>query len=203
MKKEQQGKKRGGGRPLSFDRNQALEAAMRVFWSRGFEASSVNMLVEAMGVTPPSLYTAFGDKQSLYAEALDHYLRHPSMDAHRLLTAASTARGAVELLLQAAILRQTKRGQPQGCMLMGAMVNSPPVSDIDQKIIRARADFEDSLRIRLDRAVQDLELPPDTDTHALAGYYLAMLQGISAQARDGANSEKLEGIIRIAMRAWP
>ena len=85
-------------------------------------------------------------------------------------------------------------------MLMGAMVNSPPVSDIDQKIIRARADFEDSLRIRLDRAVQDLELPPDTDTHALAGYYLAMLQGISAQARDGANSEKLEGIIRIAMR---
>ena len=66
------------------------------------------MLVEAMGVTPPSLYTAFGDKQSLYAEALDHYLRHPSMDAHRLLTAASTARGAVELLLQAAILRQTK-----------------------------------------------------------------------------------------------
>lgn len=176
---------------------------MRIFWSRGYEASSVSVLVEAMGITPPSLYTAFGDKQSLYAEALDHYLQQPSVDAHRLLAAASTARGAVELLLQAAVLWQTKKGQPRGCMLMSASVSSPSSSDIDRKVMRARADFEDSLRNRLDRGVHDHELPSNTDTRALAGYYLAILQGISVQARDGANREKLESVIRVAMCAWP
>ena len=91
------------GRPLSFDRDAALEQAMHVFWERGYEAASIADLTAAMGITPPSLYTAFGDKEKLFLEAIERYALGPGSAGPRALQEEPTARGAIERwLLEAA-----------------------------------------------------------------------------------------------------
>src|SRR4051794_32394754 len=87
---------RARGRPLSFDREAALDKAMHVFWEKGYEAASIADLTAAMGITPPSLYTAFGDKEHLFLEAIEAYGRGPGAFGARALAEEPTARSAVQ-----------------------------------------------------------------------------------------------------------
>jgi AcrR family transcriptional regulator len=111
------------GRPLSFDRDAALEAAMHVFWERGYEAASVADLTAAMGITPPSLYTAFGDKEQLFLEAIERYaLGYGSISA-RALREEPTARGAIERWLVEAAKELTEPCHPKGGLVVRAATN--------------------------------------------------------------------------------
>ncbi|WP_397452984.1 TetR/AcrR family transcriptional regulator [Pseudomonas sp. NA-150] len=191
------------GRPLSFDRALALDAAMRVFWSRGYEAASISDLIAAMGITPPSLYTAFGDKQRLFLEAVHRYQNRPGLDLHSALDNAPTARDAVRLVLFAAAVQQTRSDLPQGCLLMSAAVTSPPANEVHQAIVQLRQSVETSLKARIQRGIDEGELPAGSDAAALAGFYLTVIQGMSVQARDGAGRDKLQSVAEAALRAWP
>ncbi|MDB5981598.1 MAG: transcriptional regulator, TetR family [Pseudomonas sp.] len=191
------------GRPLSFDRDVALDAAMRVFWSKGYDAASISDLIDAMGITPPSLYTAFGDKKRLFLEAVERYLNRPGLDLQTLLQNAPTARDAVVLMLLGATVQQTRNGQPQGCLLMSASITSPPVNEVHQAIVQIRRDVESSVRSRIEQGIEEGELPAATDAAVLAGFYMTVIQGMSVQARDGASRDKLHGVADAAIRAWP
>ncbi len=111
------------GRPLSFDRDAALETAMHVFWERGYEAASVADLTSAMGITPPSLYTAFGDKEQLFLEAIERYALGYGSAGARALKEESSARGAIERWLLEAANELTQPCHPRGCMVVMAATN--------------------------------------------------------------------------------
>ncbi|NUP48279.1 MAG: TetR/AcrR family transcriptional regulator [Catenulispora sp.] len=192
------------GRPRSFDRDEALEAAIALFWRHGYEATSMAQLKEALGIGAPSIYAAFGDKRTLFLEALDRYLHTDGAFAARAVAEGPTARAGVERLLHEAAAAYTRPDRPPGCMLITAATNcSPQSADIQEHLRDVRAAGARALEAKFADAVQAGELPGDSDVHGLASYYEAVIQGMSARARDGATLDDLEGIARTAMRAWP
>ncbi|AMJ62004.1 TetR family transcriptional regulator [Bosea sp. PAMC 26642] len=195
--------RRKTGRPLSFDREAALEQAMLLFWRHGYESTSLADLTAAMGVTPPSIYAAFGDKKQLFLESVRRYLAGP-VTAQEMIDSADTARGAAWTLLEQSAIAFTGDTTPPGCLLAtGAITCSAGAQDVQLELARMRGAIEDSLRGKIVRAVESGEMSRQTDPDALAGLVMAVIQGLSTLARDGASRDKLSGVARAAMLAWP
>lgn len=191
------------GRPRSFDRQAALERAMEVFWERGYQAASMTDLTEAMGINSPSLYAAFGSKEALYREAVEHFAETESDDILAPLRNAPTAREAIEGYLVASARTFTRPGRPPGCMVVLSAVNAVGVGEETGRILREmRAGSVSMIEERLQRAVDEGELPASLEWHAVASYYVTVQQGMSIQARDGASRTMLETIAQGAMAAW-
>jgi TetR/AcrR family transcriptional regulator, copper-responsive repressor len=192
------------GRPRSFDRAEALECAIAVFWEHGYDTTSIALLTRALGIGAPSLYAAFGDKRTLFLEALDRYLRTYGAFTERALAEEPNARDAVERLLREAAAAYTGPEHPRGCLLITAATNcSPQSTDIAVHLREIRAVGARALTDKIAAAARTGELPAHTDAHALAAFYGAVIQGMSAQARDGATRADLEQIAEVALRAWP
>lgn len=192
------------GRPLSFDRHAALDKAMHVFWERGYEAASISDLTSAMGITPPSLYTAFGDKEHLFMEAIERYIQGPGGFGERALAEEPTARSAIRRLLDEAADELTQKCHPAGCMMVMATTNcSLAAQHIQAALAKRRAVGVASMQARIQRGIADGELPADTDAAALARFYATVYQGMSMQAKDGASRQSLLASVDLAMRSWP
>lgn len=192
------------GRPREFDRAAALEAAMLLFWRKGFAMTSMNDLCEAMGIRSPSLYAAFGSKEGLYLEALDHYVQTVGPPIWDRLAEGASARAGVESLLLAATESLPKsRATPAGCMAaLGAVGDEWPTA-IASVVRKVRTQMLGNLRSRLERAVADGELAVSTDVERLSRFYLSVFEGMAIQARDGASRAELRGVVSAAMAAWP
>ena len=203
MKQLETAPRKRKGRPLSFDRDNALQQAMLVFWRHGYESTSLNDLTSAMGITPPSLYTAFGDKKQLFLEAVNRYLSGP-ITADSIINEASTARDAAWGLLTASAVGFTGNTTPPGCLLASSTIScSATAADVQSAMAAIRCKIEARLRAKIVSAVKKCELPPQFDATALAAHVMAVIQGMSSLARDGAKREKLMRIAEMAMRAWP
>ena len=114
------------GRPRSFDVDAALVSAMEVFWTHGYRDASIGLLTEAMGITPPSLYAAFGSKAQLFEAAADRYLRIEGAEAAEALAAERSARDAIETMLLANARLFTRPNGPRGCLFTRATLTCPP-----------------------------------------------------------------------------
>jgi AcrR family transcriptional regulator len=196
-------KKSSRGRPRSFDRAAALAAATRIFWQKGFTATSMNDLCEAMGIASPSLYAAFGSKEKLYAEAIRHYGDMGTPKMREALESAPTAREGVEAYLRFSARGLTTPGGPLGCMVVLSSVASEGVCGLGDMVVEKRRRALDLLTARLQRGIKEGDLPPKTDVTALARFYLTLQQGMSIQARDGATTKELDLVATAAMQAWP
>ncbi|MBN8943121.1 MAG: TetR/AcrR family transcriptional regulator [Rhizobiales bacterium] len=192
----------GRGRPRSFDRDQALERAMQVFWAKGYEGAQLVDLTAAMGINPPSFYAAFGSKQEIFREAIDLYLATAGANAMRVLDETPVARAAVEAMLRASAAVALAAPEAGGCLLILGLVNCLPENQPSRDYLRdlRRATIE-RIRQRLDRGVGDGDLIQGTDTAKLASFYAAVMQGLSLQARDGAGPEELDAVVAAAMHA--
>jgi AcrR family transcriptional regulator len=191
------------GRPRAFDRDAALQAAMLVFWRKGFLGTSMNDLCEAMDIRSPSLYAAFGSKEKLYAEAVDRY----SAASHALIWShiddGPTVRaGMQKVLLAAARVMAGRDETPSGCLVTFATAEeyAGATSDSARK---TRQDWLGTLRKALRRAMAAGEIPRSTPIDNLSRFYVSVVQGMAVQARDGASVAQLEGLARTAMAAWP
>lgn len=192
------------GRPLSFDRDQALERAMHVFWRRGYEAASISELTAAMGITAPSLYTAFGDKERLFLAAVERYATGPGGGYPRALEEEPTAYLAIKRCLEEAAEELTRPCHPKGCMVVMAATNCSEASaHIQAALAKRRAASDSGVRCRIEHGVKNGELPAGTDAQALASFYATVFRGMSMQAADGASREALLATAAMAMRAWP
>jgi AcrR family transcriptional regulator len=201
MKKLQPSKPQG--RPRSFDRAKALEAAMKEFWQRGYEGTSLANLTAAMGINRPSIYAAFGDKAALFREALDRYERAFDLYSREALN-EPTARGAVERLLQGVVEFTTRPRYPRGCLLLnGGLTCGEGTEAIRVDLNRRRSAGEKALRRRLERAQAESDLKPDTDAADLARYFATVIRGIGVQAASGATRAELRRVVQTALRAWP
>ncbi len=195
---------RSRGRPRAFDREAALAKATRLFWTKGYEATSISDLTEAMGIGSPSLYAAFGSKEALYAEALRHYRENYESLVWGRFSAADTARDAVEALLldSAAALTGSACDIPLGCMVTLSSVASEGHADLGTLVRSARNIVRDRLRERLERAVEEGEVLPSVDIHALARFIQSIVHGMSILARDEVTRTELEGVTEVAMAGW-
>ncbi|MEU9120443.1 TetR/AcrR family transcriptional regulator [Streptomyces sp. NPDC048506] len=192
------------GRPRSFDRETALEQAVRSFWEQGYEATSIADLTRAMGISAPSLYAAFGDKRALFEEVVAEYGRLYGNFIVRAVAEEPTARRGVERALREAAVEYTLPGRPRGCLVISAALNiSAGSAEVAASLRQMRQSHlrEIASAVRADIAAG--ELPADTEADALADYVGAVIQGMSQQARDGAERASLDAVAALAMRAWP
>jgi AcrR family transcriptional regulator len=177
---------------------------MLLFWRHGYEGVSIAQLTHAMGVRPASLYAAFGSKEDLYREALKHYLQGEGRIEFGGLFAAPTARQGVDQVLRQAALAFTLPDQPRGCMIgIGALRCGVENQIVAEETAVLRRLSTEAILQRLEQAKAEAELASAIDTGALAAYIGTVLHGLSVQARDGVDRERLLQIAEVAMRAWP
>lgn len=196
------GSGKGRGRPRGFNRDAALAAAAEAFWQLGYEGASIADLTEAMGISPQSLYAAFGSKARLYAEALDWFEAEAAGFLCTALAGEADVVGAFERMFQEAAQVYTRPGRPKGCMVSNALIGCAVES---QEVARYVADLRhERVRLfeaRIARGVADGQLRPETYAAGLARYVAAVLQGMAAQARDGATLPELLVLGQLAMAA--
>jgi AcrR family transcriptional regulator len=191
------------GRPREFNTDEALDAALLLFWRHGFEGTSLAALTEAMGINVPSLYAAFGNKEALFKKALDRYLQRPASYLPRALE-EPTARGAAERLFRGAIEMAMNPRHPDGCLLVhGALVSGPGAESVRQELARRRAGAEARVRERFEWAIQSGDLARNVDAAKLARFIVTVIWGMSVQAAGGATRRQLEEVAAEAMRVWP
>ena len=191
------------GRPRSFETGKALDAAMKVFWCKGYEGASLSDLTRAMGINRPSLYAAFGDKEALFRKVLDRYDSGPAAYVREALN-QPTARAVVERLMEGAADLATASDNPRGCLFVqSALACGDKAKAIRNDLILRRDAGEKAVRQRLKRAQAEGDLPQDANAADLARYVVTVIQGIAVQAASGAARKELGRVIENALRAWP
>ncbi|MGF1622409.1 MAG: TetR/AcrR family transcriptional regulator [Rhodomicrobiaceae bacterium] len=192
------------GRPRALDRDVGLDIAARLFWERGYEGTSTADLTKAMGINPPTLYSMFGSKQELYRRALEFGIARESGRRMEILASPLPAYDALRLYLYDIADGDTQPDKPRGCMVSTAVLqHAEENASVAQMTAAMREASMQTLKTRFDRAVEERELPVQTDTDTLARFYGAIIQGMSAQACDGACNARLKRLIDLALTAWP
>jgi AcrR family transcriptional regulator len=192
-----------GGRPRAFDPDQALDAAMHLFWEHGYEATSLAMLRGAMGLTPPQIYNAFSDKETLFRKALTRYHETETGFALEALSAPVSTREAIWRLLLGAAEAYSKPGKPGGCLFVsGALATSPQAQGIADELKTYRKASEAAIAERLAKGRAMGDLPEGLSVEGFAKYLAGVMSGMSIQARDGASVEELRALAQTALAAW-
>ena len=191
------------GRPRAFDRSEAVVQAMRLFWAQGYEATSLAQLKAAMGISAASFYAAFGSKEALFREVVQHYLETHGQVTAPLHDPALAPRAAVELALRQTARMQTDAGGPLGCLVVLSAINGAENSRAIRALLaeerrRTRAGLDGCVA----RAIAAGELPAETDAAGLGGMLATFMLGLSVQAKDGVPFGVLEGAIGAVMRSW-
>jgi AcrR family transcriptional regulator len=200
-------KKVGGpptlGRPRAFDPDMALDAALKVFWERGYEGASLADLTKAMGINKPSLYATFGDKADLFRKVVERYLSQQNLLWEQVFREPS-ARTTVERILNAVADSLTSGQKPHGCLLVQSALTCSEESEcIKKELALRRADSDAMLRLRLERAQKEGEIAQGVDVAALSRYFSTILRGMSVEASGGATRQNLQNVIDLALKAWP
>ncbi len=192
-----------GGRPREFDVDKTLDRALKVFWRKGYEGTTLPDLTRAMGINRPSLYAAFGNKETLFRRAIDHYAEGPASHVS-LALAEPSARRAIERLLLGSIDLMTAPGNPRGCFLVqGALACGDEADTLRREMARRRTATASALRRRFQKAKREGELPAGVNPADLARYFAVVLHGLAVQASSGATRAELRRVARVALAAWP
>lgn len=191
------------GRPREFCVDQALAAALGVFWAKGYDGASMAELTEAMGITKPSLYAAFGNKESLFHKALDLYESEKLAYTREALSQPTTRRVA-EHMLRGAIETQTSNCDAKGCLgVISTTACGAEATSIKADMIKRRASSQAALVERFRQAQREGDLPDHVEPEALCGYLYAVLQGMGVQAGSGATRAELERVAETSLLMWP
>lgn len=190
------------GRPRSFDRNAALDKAIRLFWRKGYEATSMRDLTTELDIAAPSLYRAFGDKEQLFAEAVTTYdVRYGGFIDAALREEQTGADAAIRILREAPGA-YTRRGLPTGCLIVSGDAGSAN-PDVTREVHYIRTGKSRALAARFAGDVAAGVLPAGTEPSALARYVMVVITGLAGAARDGAGRTELARIAQIAIAALP
>ena len=192
------------GRPRGFDRDDVLDRAVHLFSERGYEGTSVSELTEAMGITPPTLYTFFGDKKRLFLEAVERYQSGQGCFAAKALNEEPTAEGSIRRLLLEAVDSFSNSRGPKGCLVvLGATNCTVESSDVFTALADRRRAAEIAVRRRIAAGGRAGELAKHADIEALTGLIITTLFGLAIKARDGAPRASLCKIVDQVMQSWP
>jgi AcrR family transcriptional regulator len=191
------------GRPRGFDVDQALDAALGVFWRKGYEGASYADLTEATGVERPALYSAFGNKEALFRRALARYYeRH--LDFIPAALKLRTAREVAAHILYGAADLNTRYPEHTGCLAInGVLAGSDEAEPVRRVVVESRAVGQGQVRERFARAKAEGDLPESANPDALAAFLMAVTHGMAVQAKAGFSREMLESVAEQALSTWP
>ena len=191
------------GRPREFDAEDALRAALEVFWRLGYEGASLTDLTAAMAISRPSLYAAFGNKEQLFHKALELYGREQGSFMQAALD-APCARDVAERFLQGSLALQTRDAGPRGCLsVINSAACGAEAAPVRAAVLSRLAEAEAALRSRFERARADGDLPGGLDPAALARQLMAVSQGMALQAGAGVTRAELQDVIEVTLRVLP
>ncbi|WP_380165609.1 TetR/AcrR family transcriptional regulator [Jannaschia sp. R86511] len=191
------------GRPRGFDTEEALEQAVRVFWSQGYEGASLEELTRAMGITRTSMYRAFGNKEALFRTALQRYTRTTASYVVQAVE-RPTAREVAVAFLHGAACATTQPGHPVGCLgVQGALATGTSARWSQDVLAEWREQGTAHLQARFERAVDDGDLPGGVDCRLLACYLMTVSNGIAVQAAGGTPRTELMAVADVALHPWP
>jgi AcrR family transcriptional regulator len=188
------------GRPINFDRDAALEAAMLLFWERGYEGTSMADLKKAMGLNPSSIYAAFGDKHALFQLVVKRYIEKRAIYAGKALE-EPTLEKFIRALFSNTVAFLTTPGHPPTCMTLtgavGCSLEATPARDLMREI---RKQNQVALRERLLKARKSGELPKDVNVDDYTRYLSTIIAGLSIQAANGSTKAELKGTAQMALQ---
>jgi AcrR family transcriptional regulator len=188
------------GRPISFDKDAALESAMLLFWEHGFEGTSMADLTQAMGLNPSSIYAAFGDKHALFSLAVKRYMQIRAQYATKALE-EPTLKKVIRALFDNTVAFLTTPGHPPTCMTlagaMGCSVDAAPARDL---LTQIRKQNQVAIRERLLKARKSGELCKDVNVDDYTRYLSSILAGLSVQAANGSTKAELKRTAQMALR---
>jgi len=191
------------GRHRQFNAGEALEAALSVFWQKGYEGTSFEDLTQATGVARPGLYATFGNKEAFFLKAVDLY-ETKYMGFMTEALSEPTSRKVVERILRGSARVQTMNSVYPGCLgINGALACSDDAESIRRELVRRRAANQLALRKRFEQAQHEGDLPTSVDSATLASFVMAITQGMAVQAKAGASRKVLEGLVNHTLATWP
>jgi len=195
------------GRPRTFDKDRALDAALAVFWRSGYQGASLSELTESMGVTKPSLYAAFGNKEQLYLAALQRYREQQLIQHAKALASEPDLKKAMRKFLRSVATMLTAEELPGGCMVVNSAV-SCDIGALPERVVAAIGETVnqssvDLLKARLHDELSRRNLPEGTPVEQLADYFSAFMSGMAVMAKIGVTSDRLFDTIEHAMCALP
>ncbi|MDC9588213.1 TetR/AcrR family transcriptional regulator [Xenorhabdus sp. XENO-10] len=187
------------GRPLSFDRDTALQQAMELFWAKGYEGTQLVDLTAVMNINPPSFYSAFGSKKKAFYAAVELYIKTVGAKVMVGLNEAGSIREGVRSMLECSVDVATSN-RAGGCLLiLGIVHNSQENEDVYAYLKTVRKNTLAVIYHRIEKGIEDGELSNEIDARKLASYFFGVMQAISLQARDGASKDELMDLIEPAM----
>ena len=192
------------GRPREFDIEKALDTAGELFWRKGYEGTSLSDLTGAIGITPPSFYSAFKSKEALFKQVVDRYQRGHLGFFEEALN-QTTPLAVAERVLYGLADAYTSKPHPPGCLALNC---SLPCSDDTEDSIRhdlaeRRKAIRNKLRKLFKRFKSSGALPADADPDALARYVLTVAWGMAVEAQSGASRDDLHCTVKLALKSWP
>ncbi len=189
------------GRPREFDAEKALDAAMRVFWQRGYEGAGLTDLTKAMGINRPSLYAAFGNKEALFRKVMDKYGERSQQMVEKCVE-AGTSREVAERLLRGAADNFTQCGNQAGCFLVqGSPACAEGKDALQREVAKRRGQLETLLKERFNCGGEG-DLPENKSACEMAAFVATVMQGMAVQAANGMSRESLHRVVDVAMRVW-
>ncbi len=190
------------GRPREFDLDEALDGALEVFWRKGYEGTSIPDLTEAMGINRPSLYAAFGNKESLFGKVLDRYAEKSGVHIREALS-EPTASLVVEKILRGTVELLANPRRPKGCLLVqGALSCGEEADCIRRELISRRALVQTALRDRFQKAIDEHDLPVDSNAADLARFVATFIHGLAVQAASGAKKTEMLRVVEMVLQVW-
>lgn len=191
------------GRPCAFNKEEALGKALELFWRNGYEGTSLSDLTKVMGINKPSLYSAFGNKEQLFLQAIDLYEERPDAFFYPAME-QKTAYLAVQAILRGAADRMANADHPQGCVIVqGALSCSEASATVKDALVKRRLEGQQALQKRFEQAQQDGDLPQHIDAANLASYIGTVLQGMCVQANNGASTAELYAVADMVLENFP
>ncbi|AXY23898.1 MULTISPECIES: TetR/AcrR family transcriptional regulator [Komagataeibacter] len=192
------------GRPREFDRDRAIEAATALFWAQGYEPTSLTQLKASMGnISPASFYAAFGSKEALFREVVQHYLATYGQVMAPLWDESLSPREAIERTLRGSARMQSARAHPAGCLVVSGASNCSPENEPVQALLAAeRQRTRAGIRACVERAIAIGELKASAATDILPDILTIFFHGMTCEARDGMTSKKLDAAITSLLTLW-
>ncbi len=187
-------------RHKEFDRNEVLQKAMEVFWARGYEATSMQDLVEHMGINRQSLYDTFGDKHTLFLQALDRYQEVETRKFLELMSRPGSVKKIFRDLFSAIVEGSCARKQPRGCLMGNSMAElAARCQATAAKTVRHKQTIEEGFYRALVRGKKEGELKNTGDPRALARFFYNSFLGLVTTAKATQDRKALEDVVKVTL----
>ncbi|MBL4907153.1 MAG: TetR/AcrR family transcriptional regulator [Sneathiella sp.] len=195
----------GRGRPRKTDPEAVLDKAMRLFWEKGFDGTSMSDLVSVTGMAKPGLYNTFGDKEALYAKTLTHYVAdYGESSFHDLIHARLPLEKAVRVFFDDVVAMLVDKTNPGGCFLANTLIDcTKHSSELDALALKYNGERLSAFVERFQRAQAQGELPAGADAETLAEFFSGQSLALSVMGRAGADKQTLDRFVDVAMTALP